>query len=162
MAHQQSRIYVEIDIQEPKNVDPIYYDSIDYLEMSPVLRKISIKVIEQRTPIPIVETIKFTLEPERYHDDIQNLYQRLYMENICLQIPAQPAFWFQILEGKDTIVKGICEILKRNYLEFIDEDDNKQIYYQMKQLPNIRLPLIKDVEDYVNKTAQNSALTGKI
>ncbi|CAD8089752.1 unnamed protein product [Paramecium sonneborni] len=151
LEYEQSKIFVEMDMLEHSNIDPIFLDRLKYVQLNGVLRKVSIKMIEQRTPLPIIETVKFGLEIERYSEDIQNLYQSLYIENICLQPQCQPASWFTQLDCMEKVVKPVTEILKRNYLEFTDVTDNVQIYYQIKSIPNLRLPLLKDVDDFMNK-----------
>ncbi|CAD8059313.1 unnamed protein product [Paramecium primaurelia] len=151
LEYDKSKIFIEMDLLEHSNIDPIFLDRLKYIQLNAVLRKVSIKMIEQRTPLPIIETVKYGLEIERYSEDIQNLYQRLYIENICLQPQCQPANWFTQLNCLEKVVKPVTEILKRNYLEFTDVTDNVQIYYQIKSIPNLRLPLLKDVDDFMNK-----------
>ncbi|CAD8148301.1 unnamed protein product [Paramecium octaurelia] len=151
LEYEQSKIFVEMDLLEHSNIDPIFLDRLKYIQLNAVLRKVGIKMIEQRTPLPIIETVKFGLEIDRYSDDIQNLYQRLYIENICLQPQCQPASWFTQLNCFEKVVRPVTEILKRNYLEFTDASDNVQIYFQIKSIPNLRLPLLKDVDDFITK-----------
>ncbi|CAD8164292.1 unnamed protein product [Paramecium pentaurelia] len=151
LEYEQSKIFVEMDLLEHSNIDPIFLDRLKYIQLNAVLRKVSIKMMEQRTPLPIIETVKYGLEIERYQNDIQNLYQSLYIENICLQPKCQPANWFSQLDSLEKVVKPVTDILKRNYLEFTDVTDNVQIYYQIKSIPNLRLPLLKDVDEFINK-----------
>ncbi|CAD8103573.1 unnamed protein product [Paramecium sonneborni] len=146
-----SKIFVEMDVLEHSNIDPIFLDRLKFIQLNSILRKIIVKMIEQRTPTPIVETVRYSLEVERYSEEIQNLYQRFYIENICLQPHCFPTGWFQSLDGMDRVVKPITGILKRNFQEFVDNGENVKIYQQLKQIQNLNLPLEKDVIDFMSK-----------
>ncbi|CAD8081814.1 unnamed protein product [Paramecium primaurelia] len=146
-----SKIFVEMDILEHSNIDPIFLDRLKFIQLNSILRKIAVKIIEQRTPIPIVETVRFSLEIDRYSEEIQNLYQRFYIENICLQPHCIPTAWFSSLDGMDKVVKPIIDILKRNFQDFVDIGENVKIYQQLKLIPNLNLPLEKDVNEFMNK-----------
>ncbi|CAD8177760.1 unnamed protein product [Paramecium pentaurelia] len=146
-----SKIFVEMDILEHSNIDPIFLDRLKFIQLNSILRKIAVKIIEQRTPIPIVETVRYSLEIDRYSEEIQNLYQRFYIENICLQPHCIPTAWFSSLDGMDKVVKPIIDILKRNFQDFVDIGENVKIYQQLKLIPNLNLPLEKDVNEFMNK-----------
>ncbi|CAD8070101.1 unnamed protein product [Paramecium primaurelia] len=152
-----SKIYVEIDVLEHSNLDPIFLDRLKYIQLNGILRKIIVKIIDQRTPIPIVETVRFSLEVDKYSQEIQNLYQRFYIENICLQPQCIPTAWFSLLDGMDRVVKPITDILKRKTQEYVDTGENVLIYKQLKQTQNLDLPLEKDINDFISRLPVNQA-----
>ncbi|CAD8132764.1 unnamed protein product [Paramecium pentaurelia] len=152
-----SKIYVEMDVLEHSNLDPIFLDRLKYIQLNGILRKIVVKIIDQRTPIPIVETVRFSLEVDKYSQEIQNLYQRFYIENICLQPQCIPTAWFSLLDGMDRVVKPITDILKRKTQEYVDTGENVLIYKQLKQTQNLDLPLEKDINDFISRLPVNQA-----
>ncbi|CAD8205692.1 unnamed protein product [Paramecium octaurelia] len=152
-----SKIFVEIDVLEHSNLDPIFLDRLKFIQLNDILRKIVVKIIDQRTPIPIVETVRYSLEVNKYSKEIQNLYQRFYIENICLQPQCIPTAWFSTLDGIERVVKPITDILKRNFQDFKDSSENVQVYQKLKSTPNLNLPLEKDVNDFMSKLPVNQA-----
>ncbi|CAK86856.1 unnamed protein product (macronuclear) [Paramecium tetraurelia] len=146
-----SKIFVEMDILERSNIDPIFLDRLKFIQLNGILRKIALKIIEQRTPVPISEAVRYDLEIDKYGEEIQSLYQGFYIENICLQPPCIPTAWFSSLDGMDKVVKPIIDILKRNFQDFVDNEENVKIYQQLKSTPNLTLPQEKDVHEFMNR-----------